>query len=108
MAREGGGDIGDTDPTQQIAGGVATGGEIGWGAVRADLAGVFTQGAVAHVMQPVLDLLVPAPQLLQPRSARLLGREAGAGLRPFLADGTGLGAADVLDVAVDATDLGQP
>src|SRR5258706_7127328 len=65
MATEGGGDSGDTDPTQQIEGGVATGGEMGRGAVRADLAGVFTPGDVADVMQPVLDVPMAAPQVLQ-------------------------------------------
>jgi hypothetical protein len=100
MAAEGGGDVGDAGPPQEIEHRIATGGEIGRGAVRTHLAGVFAQDHIAYIVQAVLNLPVPAPRLLQPGGIRLLRREAGEdtgdGKRPFLADGTGLGAADHL------------
>jgi len=100
MAAEGGGDVGDAGPPQEIERRIATGGEIGRGAVRTHLAGVFAQGHIAYIVQAVLNLPVPAPRLLQPGGIRLLRREAGEdtgeGIGPFLADGTGLGAADHL------------
>lgn len=42
------------------------------------------------------------------RRIRLLRKYAGEGIRPPLACRAGSGAADVLDFAVDATDLGLP
>jgi hypothetical protein len=70
---------------QQSEGGIATGGEIGGCVVRAGLTGVFTQGHVADVVQPILELPMTAPQLFQPGGIRLLGRQAGQGVRPLLA-----------------------
>jgi hypothetical protein len=107
LAAEGGGDSGHASLPQQIEGGLTTGSQIGRGAIRADLAGVFAQRHLPDVVSAVLDRPLPAPPLLQPRRIRLLRGEAGQRVRPLLTEGAGLGAAEVLDGAVEATDLGQ-
>src|SRR5579859_4654276 len=59
------------------------------------------------MVQAVLDLPVPTPQLFEPRGIGLLGRQAGQRVRPLLAGRARLGTADILDFPVDAADLRQ-
>lgn len=102
---QGGSDIGHAAQPQQVEGGIATSGEVGWGPVRPDLASVLPERHIPDVVQAVLDLPVAAPQLLEPRRIRLLRRQAGAGVRPLLARRARLAATAVLPFAVDAADL---
>ncbi|HUY76319.1 MAG TPA: hypothetical protein VMV29_06085 [Ktedonobacterales bacterium] len=64
MPPYGGRHIGDTSLAEEVEGGVAAGGEISRRVVGAHLAGIFPPGHVAHVVQPMLDLPMPAPEAL--------------------------------------------
>ena len=64
-------------PAQEIEGSIATGGEVRRGVAGADLAGVFAQGHVTHVVQAILDLPVSTPEVFQPRRIRQGRRQAG-------------------------------
>src|SRR5690349_6333529 len=92
---------------EQVERGIATGREIGRSVVDADLAGVFAQRHIAHVMLAVLDLPVSAPHLCDPCGIRPLGRQTRQGGGPLLAGLAPPRPTDVLDLTIDSADLGK-
>ena len=105
MATQRGGDVGDASGPEQIERGIATGSEVGGGAIGADLASLLAQRDIADVVQDVLDLPVATPELFQPRRIRLLGRQTSQRIRLLAAGVPSALPADILDLAVDAADL---
>ncbi len=110
MVASGGGDVGVAGPAKQIEGGVAAGGEIGRGSAGADLAGVFAEGYIAHVMQAVLDLPVATPKACEPTRVSVPRRHASQGVRPLPLALARPRPTDILDFAQDPADLreGRP
>jgi hypothetical protein len=86
MVAQGSRHIGIARAAHQAEAGIAAGGEVGGRVADADLAGVLTQGHIAHPMQAVFDRPLATPQRQEPRRIGLVRRQAGQGAR-FLAGG---------------------